>query len=93
MRRSKNNFSLIHDARPTSTEPATYTQELFAAALSSLMRDGSEPQVEEQGQPRGVQQSDAGAVFAVLLLFHTQRCEPRVQVYVPLGVCRFMSPL
>ena len=50
------------------------------------MRDRSEPQAAEQGQPRGVQQRDAGALFAMLLLFHTQRCEPRVQVYVPLGV-------
>jgi len=51
--------------------------------------------VELQRQPGtlpGVHQRDAASVFALLLLFHTQRCEPRVQVYVPLGTTAAFSP-
>ena len=62
---------------------ATYTQELFAAALLALGRRA----VAEEEETEEVHAFDAGCLYALLLLFHSQRCRPRVQVYLPLGAC------
>ena len=65
-------FSLIHDARPVDMSQPGYTQALFASALGSLGTGG--------------EACDTSVVFALLLLYHTQRCEPRVPVYLSSGV-------
>ena len=64
-------FSLIHDARPSDLSQPAYTQALFASALGSLGVGG--------------EACDTSVVFALLLLYHTQRCEPRVPVYLSAG--------
>jgi len=73
-RRRIRRFSLIHDACPAGVDRQAYTQALFNAALACLGSRDKEPGAA----------SDEAVLFALLLLFHTQRCEPRVQVYLPL---------
>ena len=77
--RRSNSFSLIHEARPQALEEEHYTQALFAAAVALL---GSTP---DGVQPPGVNSTDAGVLYALLLLFRTQHCTPRVHVYMPPG--------
>jgi hypothetical protein len=77
--RRSNSFSLIHEARPQALEEEQYTQALFAAAVSLLGR------TPDSAQAGGVDANDAGVLYALLLLFRTQHCAPRVHVYLPLG--------
>jgi hypothetical protein len=78
--RRSNSFSLIHEARPQALEEEHYTQALFAAAVALLGR------APNGVQPAGVDPTDAGVLYALLLLFRTQHCTPRVHAYVSPGV-------
>ncbi len=79
-RRRSSSFSLIHEARPQTMTGAQYTQALFAAAVAQLG-------CAADANDAGVDANDAGVLYALLLLFCTQHCTPRVHVYVPLGAC------
>ena len=81
-RRRSSSFSLIHEARPQAMTGAQYTQALFAAAITQLGCAA-----DADAHHAGVDANDAGVLYALLLLFCTQHCAPRVHVYVPLGAC------
>jgi hypothetical protein len=66
-------------ARPQALTDEQFTQALYAAAIALL--GGSAGAATSQG----VDANDAGVLYALLLLFRTQHCVPRVPVYVHLG--------
>lgn len=84
-RRQRSHFSCIHEARPLASAVEQYTQALFATALARL---GCSPAAEAGA----VDANDAGVLYALLLLFWTQRCSPRVHIYLPLSAWLPLPP-
>ena len=81
-RRRSYSFSLIHEARPPTLTDEQYTQALYAAAVALLGRGGGGG---GGGAASGVDANDAGVLYALLLLFRTQYCTPRLHVYLPMS--------